>query len=118
MKLADMKMSDEEAKEQYGPSSAMADSPQYPYGLQLSLDEESLAKIGIKDLPAVGTKVQITAIAEVTSVSKRKNRGGDDESNASLQIIQMGIEAAPSEEESPDVKLYGGGKDKSGKAGE
>jgi len=47
---------------------SMGSSP-YPWGLQISLDEAALKKLGFKELPDAGELCQITAVGKVTSVS-------------------------------------------------
>jgi hypothetical protein len=65
------------------------DPPAYPYGLCLSLNSETLTKLGIKDLPKVGTKVRITAVGEVISVSQRQELDGDQARSVDVQITDM-----------------------------
>lgn len=89
MSLIDMTLSAEEAKEQMGCDPG--DAPKYPWGLEISLDDETLAKLGITVLPAPGTKLQITAICEVCATSQRKSQNGEDESSVSLQITAMEV---------------------------
>ena len=72
----------------------------YPWGLRISLDNETLKKLGIEAME-VGKVVQISAVAEVKSFGVRE----EDEAgtpvvsrNASLQITSLlidGIPAAP-----------------------
>jgi hypothetical protein len=88
MALANMKMSPEEAKEEYGVPDP-GDAPQYPYGLTLSLCDESMAQLGMTELPAVGSKVMITAMATVTSTSSDSRQDGDTEKRVGLQITDM-----------------------------
>lgn len=95
MALVDMAMSPEEAAEEEGccapatTSGADPDAPKYPYGLSLSLNEESLGKLGLTQMPAVGTKVRITAECTVTGTSAYQTQGGESEENVSLQITAM-----------------------------
>lgn len=107
MSLVSMKMSAEEAQEQYG-NSPVSDAPEYPYGLSISLDEEALAKLGMPALPQVGQKMMITARVEVTMVSQRDSQGGEKEQNVSLQITDMEL-AADKPESNPGQALYGNG---------
>lgn len=103
MALVNMKMSAEEAREEYEPTAA--DAPEYPYGLSLNLDDESLAKLGITTLPAVGTTMTLTARVEVCSTSQYSNRKGENETSLSLQITDMELAAGAA----PDAAtiLYG-----------
>lgn len=91
--MINMKMSKEEAQEETAPTAA--DAPEYPYGLSISLDEESMAKLGITELPKVGTQMQITAMVTVCGTSQYSTQGGEDEKNLSLQITDMEISGAP-----------------------
>lgn len=107
MSLVNMKMSAEEAKEQYG-SSPVQDAPEYPYGLSIDLDEEALAKLGMPALPQVGQKMMITARVEVRSVSQFDSQGGDKEQRVCLQITDMELGADKAQAE-PEQVLYGQG---------
>lgn len=88
--MISMKMSANEAKEQTQP--VPADAPEYPYGLSISLDEEAMAKLGITEMPKVGTKLQIRALTVVCGTSQYSTQGGEDESNLSLQITDMELD--------------------------
>jgi len=108
MALVDMKMDAEEAKEQSSTEVA-ADKPLYPYGLEIRLDDGSLAKLGMTTLPKVGTKVQIVALCEVTSTSQRSDQEGETESSVSLQITAMNVGGAQESQTSAGTAnaLYG-----------
>ena len=67
----------------------MADAPVYPWGLQLRQEEDQLAQLGIKALPAVGAKVRVVAMAEVTAVSQNQEQGGEVCRCVTLQITDM-----------------------------
>lgn len=101
--MINMKTSKEEAQEQMQPTAA--DAPEYPYGLTICLDEESMAKLGITELPKVGTQMQITALVTVCSTSQYSTQGGEDESNLSLQITDMEISGTPRKDTT--AVLYG-----------
>ena len=55
--MVDMKRSkpDDESGETAMP--AGPDGEQYPWGLQINLQSEDLAKLGIQDLPAIGAEI-------------------------------------------------------------
>ncbi len=76
-----------------------ADAPEYPYGLRISLDSESLAKIGITELPAIDAEFKITALACVVSVSQYESQG-TDKSNRSVDLQIEMMELSPAKEES------------------
>lgn len=106
MALVNMKMSPEEAKEECGMPEP-ADAPEYPWGLTLSLNDESMTQLGMTTLPAVGSKVRITAMATVTSTSADTTQGGETEKRTGLQITDM--ELASDAGKSAADTLYGSG---------
>lgn len=65
------------------------DKEDYPYGLQIRLDNETIEKLGIP-LPEVGKEVTIMAKAKVTGAGER-SVDGNAERNAELQITEMAI---------------------------
>lgn len=75
----------------------------YPYGCCLSLDDETLKKLGLDgDMPQIGEMVHFCCMAKVTSASQ--NEQEDDTGVKStchrveLQIIQMGVPGADGRE--------------------
>lgn len=92
MALVDMTMSAEEAREEMEPTAD--DAQKYPYGLSISLDDESLAKLGITSLPEVGKQMTLTARVEVCSTSQYADRKGEAEKSLSLQITAMELSGA------------------------
>ena len=60
---------------------------QYPYGLNISLHTEELAKLGMTALPAVGTPMCGMFVGLVTSTSQELN--GDEETRMSVQITAL-----------------------------
>ena len=103
MALTDMKYTKaekaDEAKEM--PSPMGSNMPDYPWGLCIDLDDESLKKLGITDLPEVGDEYQLTAIAKVTRISSSADEK-EQENRLTLQITQMSLDdsdetAEPSE---------------------
>lgn len=76
-----------------GPSMAPSDRDEYPYGLQLSLQQEELDKLGVSELPAVGKYVNITARASVSAVCEEKKQDGSVERCLQLQIEDMTLGA-------------------------
>jgi hypothetical protein len=93
--MISMKMTAEEAKD--GDLCCDADSgakgPAYPYGLTIYLDDKTLAKLGITELPDVGTKMALRAVVEVTSNSQRQTQEGKTV-NMDLQITDMELSTA------------------------
>jgi hypothetical protein len=64
---------------------------QYPYGLQITLCDEELAKLGISAMPAVGTEVHGTFAGMITSA--RQEPGEEGEQSLSIQIMYLGLKA-------------------------
>lgn len=91
--MINMKMTKEETKEYT--SLTPSGAPEYPYGLSIDLDDGSLEKLGITDLPKVGDEMTITAKVVVTSTSSYDTQGGDPEKRVCLQITDMEVSGAP-----------------------
>lgn len=80
----------------------------YPWGLSINLDNETLKKLGATP-QAVGTEVMITARAIIKSTSSRETEEGTRH-DASLQITDMAMAPAQAEQQkSAADTLYGGG---------
>lgn len=90
--LVNMQQDAEEARELGAPEAD--DAPRYPYGLELTLDDKSLAKLGLTTPPAVGTQLTITALVTVTSASSYQTQGNEAESSSRWQITDLGIAPA------------------------
>lgn len=90
-KLVSMARTKAELKAQedkYKTCSPMGSNP-YPYGLCITLDQSSLKKLGLKPNQfAVGEKVTITAVCEVSGVRQNNTKTNDDAS-VELQIETM-----------------------------
>lgn len=74
------------------PAMPMVDNkPRYPYGLCIELNEEVMEKLGIDELPEVGTMIHGVYMAKVTSI--RANATEENSSKGmSLQITHMALE--------------------------
>lgn len=87
--------------------------PTYPYGLQISLNDESLEKLALAELPDVGIQMTLTAKVTVTAVSSNQQQGKDGETmkpnnRVELQITDMDISSGEEAgETSITEKLYG-----------
>ena len=88
--LISMETTAQEAKEYTQPS--VADAPKYPWGLNICLSDDSLDKLGVKTLPAVGTEVTIVAKAIVASTSENATEGSGTRSSMDLQITDMQLD--------------------------
>lgn len=78
------------------------EKPRFPFGLSLRLDEETLKKLEISDLPAVESKVSINAVAFVQSagVNEHVDEDGNkkERKHLELQITAMEL-GAPEKKE-------------------
>lgn len=101
--MVNMKMSAEEAKE--ATSCSPTDGPEYPYGLCIDLDDDALAKLGITELPAVGAKMTLHALAVVTRTGANTTQGQETENRVGLQITDL--ELAPASAPTAAARLYG-----------
>lgn len=88
--MKSMKIEKADADKLYGQPTAVTDSPMYPYGLRLRLDNIVVDKLGI-GLPKVGEKLMIEAYVEVVSVSANESKQGMQKS-IELQITDMCLE--------------------------
>lgn len=94
------------------PESACApcayEESKYPYGLCLSLDTETMAKLGLSDLVSVGTEMMITAKVKVTSVGSHESAGEGVRKNMELQITDMEIGQGARSSEDMAKTMYPG----------
>lgn len=78
----------------------------YPYGLSVSLEEDSIQKLGIDKLPEIGQKFALNAIVEVTSISDYQSQENRNRC-IRLQITDMELAGPPKEEKSAESVMYG-----------
>lgn len=98
MKLTKAEMKEEKAE------TSMPYSSEYPWGLQISLDESSLKKLGITKLPGVGDQLSFDIQCKVTSVSANDSEETGERQNVSMQITDMCVEDM---DEAPDPVAKG-----------
>jgi hypothetical protein len=93
--MTNLAMSKDEAKKEYGAEPEDDDLPKYPYGLSIYLDDDTLKKLGITDVPKVGTSMPATITVMVTGTSQRATQSSKDGEQMStcvdLQITDMDI---------------------------
>lgn len=90
MAMTSLKISKEEVKKKNASLSIASDGDgeRYPYGTRLDLDKEALDKLGITDMPAVGTKMMLEA--KVTVIGSRQSASDKSEHRSiELQITDM-----------------------------
>lgn len=100
--MKDMKVTRDERKE-YPMDMPKED---YPYGLRLHLDDESLKKLALENLPELGTEMKLTAVVVVKgkSMSEHENH---KHKNLELQITEMDLKSKDTREKNPEKNLYG-----------
>lgn len=108
MKLTNMKLSKAEKNDQVLTQPSDSKAPQYPWGLTLSLDNDSLKKLGVDfETDDVGEVYTLVAKCKVIRVESGKDEGSKEaRASATLQITEMAIE----EDGAKDMasKMYGG----------
>ena len=87
--LVDMKLTKKESKAEVATDSK---GPRYPYGLSISLDDESLKKLGFDSLPDVNDQFIVVGVGPVTSVRQSERESGSDRS---IQIQLQKLEVGP-----------------------
>lgn len=88
--LVSMERTPAEIKESEKPYEHEADK--YPYGLSLRLEEETLEKLGITELPAVGTSMALLGLAVVESVGEHESSSGGPHRNLTLQVTELALD--------------------------
>lgn len=104
--LTDLKYSKADIKEETAEFKS-PEMPEYPWGLQIRLEDEELQKLGVKNLPQVGAEYHMTVIAHVTSVSQTQMADGDEDRCVCLQITMASIDSEGSAEEEAREKKQG-----------
>jgi hypothetical protein len=95
-KMVSMKRTMEDRRHDAGEGPGIeAVAPDYPYGLCIRLEGDELDRLGMKQLPQVGTEIPITIKVKVTRVSQSAADNGEGEYDemrcVELQITDMAI---------------------------
>lgn len=98
-KMIDMRRTPEEKTKDVGYPMAVPanDTPDYPYGLSISLGDDELAKLDLDGNCQVGDMIDLRALAKVTNVSAR-DEGGKTVCRIELQITNLAIESEDEED--------------------
>jgi len=101
MKMTDLTLTPEEAKDMMDDCSPCGEGepPKYPYGTAMYLPDEVLQKLGITELPAVGTKMLLTAEVFVTGISEREDQ---KEKHKSVDLQMSAASLTPVAAAEPD----------------
>ena len=89
-KMADMKMGKAD-KKAMTPKATSDGGPDYPWGLQINLDDAALKKLGIKELPDAESPAHIMAVGKVTRVSST-SENGEMRRSMEIQITKLNVE--------------------------
>lgn len=97
--MVSMRLTEKQRKEI--PETLSTSKREFPFGLEIRLDGESLEKLQLPGLPSVDDVFDLAGIAKVTSVSSVDRPDGPSEKHVSLQITDLGL--YPSGERSEDA---------------
>ena len=107
--LKDMKLTKDELSEKK--EIVLGDRPKYPFGLHIHLNEESIQKLQLEELPEPGQKKILLARVVCEGVSSRETVDGGKDRTIELQITHMNLATSTDKERSSHKetadKLYG-----------
>jgi hypothetical protein len=93
MKMTSMKIGRDEAKlrETLALPTSAPEGPRYPYGLEITLDKDCIAKLGIDVTNhSAGDDVEFVAKAKITCISNRDSMNAGMDKSMILQITDLG----------------------------
>ena len=97
-KLVDMELSQKEKKGMTIGVEQPTKGPNYPWGLAITLEDESLKKMKVELADyQVGDEVILHAECKVTRLSQSEREGDGKNRTMELQITSMGLEASEGE---------------------
>lgn len=92
IKMVSMKRTPEDKREDMGePASIEAIAPDFPWGLCINMDYDELEKLGMKELPQVGSQFGMHIKVQVTMCRKSPVEGVEEENGCTLQIIEAAV---------------------------
>ena len=102
--MVSMEMDDEDKNDSLRP--IPCETPDYPYGLRISLTEKEIAKLDLDHASLqVGGLIHLHGFARITSVGSSEHRsesGGGKSQHCELQIEDLSIESEDAENEDDD----------------
>lgn len=104
--MKSMELSTQEKKDN-AIESVVRDRPKYPWGLKISVDQDSYKKLDLKKVPQVGDKMMMLCMVEVCSVSNESYEGDEKNISIGLQITDMDMKDKPEEKKPTESMLYG-----------
>ena len=95
-KMTSMALSAKDVKETSSPMAVgnPKNAPRFDWGLQFQLNTKSLKKLAMKNLPPVGSYVEVVAFCCVKSVRESEQVDGDKGRSVELQIESLKVEPA------------------------
>jgi hypothetical protein len=105
--MTNMKLSAKQQSEPM-PEACEPKAPEYPWGLQIRIDEDSLKKLGIEGLPEIGQSLMLNARVQVCEVSQFESANSGLNRNMTLQITDMEIGKEAPKKRNAAKDLYGG----------
>ena len=96
-KMKSMKLSVADRKTDAPSVGGVRKGPQYPWGLEIRLDETALGKLGMTTLPEVGQECMVHGVGEVIEVSERDGSGGKTR-NVTIQMQRLAVSHEDGEE--------------------
>ncbi len=85
----------------------LPEKSEFPHGLTIHLDEESIKKLGMSELPDVGDQFMVGAYSDVTDVHEGASQREGKSRSFTLQITHLELKPRISRN-SPEKDLYGG----------
>jgi len=103
--MVNMKMTKSDMEKSMN-GSVLSQSPAYPYGLNIELDDKAIKKLGIKELPEAGEEMMIHAKVSVSRASSTDTKDGGKQQSLSLQITDLCL-CEMEEEKDMAEEMYG-----------
>lgn len=98
MDLIDMKHSPKEREEESEEAKAQG-GPEYPWSLRITLGEDELEKLGLRENPKSGTRFKIEAEGYVCSERQESSNDYGDSRSVTFQLTSVAVEPDGGEEE-------------------
>ena len=96
--MIDVKFTPKEGKENTAEAAEMV-APSYPWGLSISLYNDSLEKLGLTDKKfSVGDEMTIECVVKVSGVSEDETINDGTRKRVGLQITEMGVKTDTEED--------------------
>jgi len=82
-------------------------TPDYPWGLKVHIDDDTMRKLGIDALPEVGAEFMLKAKCFVCSVSYNDSENSKEHMSMSLQITDMALDKEKKATKAGEEVFYG-----------